>query len=99
MPAAADVEQLVGRAAGDEGRLDRLARTGKAVVVEERLQTLDVDEAACAGLVVDDRIIVGDGIGGHWLATSCSRCSANFWRAAASFSGRCSLGHAPGAAE
>ncbi len=106
VPAAADLEQLVRRAARDERGLDRLARPGQAVLVEELLQALEVDQPPRARLVVDNRsstgsssaAFPGDRAGGHWLATSCSRCSANFWRAAASFSGRCSVGHAPGAA-
>ncbi len=80
---------------GDEGGLDGLTRAGEAVLVEEQ-------PAGARGRR-------GPGCGprrrpclrrwpprGHWLATSCSRCSANLARAAASFSGRCSVGHAPG---
>ena len=54
-------------------------------------EPVSVDKSCCPFLVVTGRLRR------HWLATSCSRNSANFSRAAATFSGRCSVGHRPGA--
>ena len=72
---------------------------GQPVVVEEVPQAVGVDQAPGAFLVVDDRAVAErssaeSSLVRHLVLEVLGELLA---RAAASFSGRCSVGHAPGA--
>src|SRR5262249_54720574 len=82
--AAPDLEELVRRATRDEAGFERRPAARESALVHPAGELRVIDQPG------------GPIVGAHWLPASCSRYSANRARAAATRSGRNSVGQRPG---